>query len=65
MQQVLLVWGMMVLQVGRRALECMCVMKKGEGSRMSLAHYVVGCGFYVGASVAVWCEGCGAFSVHH
>jgi len=63
--QVVLTWTCLVLQAGRRLYECLFVQKKKEtvakggkgGSRMSVAHYVLGLAFYVCVSVGGWVEG--------
>lgn len=56
--QVVLVWGLMLLQAGRRLYECLAVMKPSR-STMWFVHWVVGLGFYFGVSVAIWVEGSG------
>lgn len=56
--QVVLVWGLMLLQAGRRLYECFAVMKPSR-STMWFVHWVVGLGFYMGVSVAIWIEGSG------
>lgn len=60
-EQVVVVWGCLMVQTGRRLWECLYVMKPGK-SRMSVLHYIIGWAFYVGVSVAVWIEGCGTYS---
>lgn len=54
--QVAVVWCTMLLQAGRRLYECWAVMKPSK-STMLFAHWVLGMGFYLGVSVAIWVEG--------
>lgn len=56
--QVVIVWCMMLLQAGRRLYECFAVMKPSR-STMWFIHWVMGLGFYLGVSVAIWIEGSG------
>lgn len=59
--QVVIVWVMMFLQAGRRLYECFVVMKPSK-STMWFVHWVLGLGYYLGVSVAVWVEGSGMWS---
>lgn len=54
--QVVFVWCMMLLQAWRRLYECFAVMKPSK-STMWFVHWVMGLGFYLGVSVAIWIEG--------
>lgn len=56
--QVVLVWVMMFVQAWRRLYECFAVMQPST-STMWFVHWVVGLGFYLGVSVAIWVEGSG------
>lgn len=59
--QVVVVWGMMVLQAGRRIYEH-AVMIRPSSSTMWFVHWVLGLAFYLFVSVSVWVEGSGEFS---
>lgn len=52
------VWGMVLVQAGRRVYEH-AVMIKPSRSTMWWVHWVLGLGFYSFLSVAVWVEGSG------
>jgi 3-oxo-5-alpha-steroid 4-dehydrogenase 3 len=52
-------WLMMTAQAGRRVFEHAFVIKPSRGSSMWVVHWVLGLGFYVVMSVAVWIEGSG------
>lgn len=52
------VWGMVLVQAGRRVYEHAAVMKPSR-STMWWVHWVLGLGFYLFLSVAVWMEGSG------
>lgn len=52
------VWGMVLVQAGRRVYEHAAVMKPSR-STMWWVHWVLGLGFYLFLSVAVWVEGSG------
>ncbi|KAK1827923.1 hypothetical protein QBC39DRAFT_313958 [Podospora conica] len=53
------VWAMVLLQAGRRVYEHAAVMRASR-STMWFVHWVLGLGFYLALSVAVWVEGSGA-----
>lgn len=59
--QVVIVWSMMQLQAMRRLYECFAVMKPSK-STMWFVHWVLGLGFYLGVSMAIWVEGSGTWS---
>lgn len=52
------VWGMVLVQAGRRVYEHAVVIKPSR-STMWWVHWVLGLGFYSFLSVAVWVEGSG------
>jgi 3-oxo-5-alpha-steroid 4-dehydrogenase 3 / polyprenol reductase len=54
--QVLLVWLMMMLQGCRRFYECITLLKP-SASKMHISSWVLGIAFYVIVSVSVWVEG--------
>lgn len=54
--QVYLLWQLMVLQASRRLYECLTLTKPST-SRMWIGHYAIGLAFYAAMSVAVWVEG--------
>ena len=56
MGQVVIVWGMMVCQAGRRVYEHAAFIRAST-SKMLLLHWVLGLSFYICTSVAVWVEG--------
>lgn len=56
--QVVIVWCMMLLQAWRRLYECFAVMKPSR-STMWFIHWIMGLGFYLGVSFAIWIEGSG------
>lgn len=58
--QLVLVWGMMLLQAIRRLYECFVVMKPSK-STMWFLHWIMGLGFYFGISMAVWVEASGEY----
>jgi len=58
--QLAVVWGMMVLQAGRRIYEHATVIRPSN-STMWFVHWVLGLAFYLFVSVSVWVEGSGEF----
>lgn len=60
--QISIIWVMMFLQAGRRLCECFVVMKPSK-STMWFVHWVVGLGYYLGVSVAIWVEGSGTSTI--
>ena len=58
MNQIFLLWSFMLLQGIRRLFESIYVTKT-SASKMWIFHYVLGLGFYMVMSVAVWIEGAG------
>ncbi len=58
MAQVILAWGLMAAQGGRRLFEVLFVTRVGT-STMSGIHWLVGIVFYVAMSISVWIEGSG------
>jgi len=55
-EQVWLVWLLMLAQGVRRLYECISLSKPSQ-SRMWIAHWVLGLSFYVFMGIAVWIEG--------
>ena len=58
MEQVNLLWSLMLIHSCRRLYECICVAAPST-STMPLTHYILGLLFYLGAPVAIWIEGTG------
>ena len=58
MNQVTLLWSLMLIQGIRRLVESVFVMKTSASS-MWFLHYLLGIGFYLIMGVAVWTEGAG------
>ncbi|KAL1840097.1 hypothetical protein VTJ49DRAFT_792 [Mycothermus thermophilus] len=57
--QVALGWVMMFAQAARRIYEQAVVVKPSRTSSMWIVHWLLGLGFYLAMSVAVWVEGSG------
>ncbi|CAN8096272.1 unnamed protein product [Discula destructiva] len=62
--QVVMLWAAMILQTGRRLYECFAVTKPSKAT-MWFVHWVMGLGFYLGVSVAIWVEGSAALLHKH
>ena len=58
MNQITLLWSLMLIQGIRRLVESIFVMKTSASS-MWFLHYIVGASFYLIMGVAVWIEGAG------
>ena len=58
MEQVNLLWFVMLIHSCRRLYECLYVAAPST-SIMPLTHYILGLLFYLGATVAIWIEGIG------
>ena len=58
--QIVLCWGLMLVQGGRRLYECLAFSKPSSSS-MWFAHWLVGLLFYLLVSVSIWIEGTGMF----
>ncbi|KAL4953412.1 hypothetical protein BDW69DRAFT_4813 [Aspergillus filifer] len=56
--QVMLAWGLMLIQGVRRLHECLS-FSKPSSSKMWFVHWLAGLGFYLAVAVAVWIEGAG------
>lgn len=56
--QIILCWGLMLVQGGRRLFECFAFSKPSSSS-MWFAHWLVGLAFYLLVSVSIWIEGAG------
>ncbi|KAI0188687.1 hypothetical protein F4808DRAFT_56831 [Astrocystis sublimbata] len=56
MSQVFLAWLLMGLQGARRLYECLAILRPSSSS-MWIIHWLLGNGFYLCTSVAVWIEG--------
>ena len=56
LDQIFLVWTMMAIQGSRRLYETVRFTKPTQ-STMPVGHYVLGLGYYVGVSMAIWVEG--------
>lgn len=56
--QVVMIWIVMFIQAARRLYECFVVMKPSK-STMWFVHWILGLGYYLGVSVAIWIEGSG------
>lgn len=63
MDQIVLVWFMMLVQGIRRLLEC-CLLMKTSSSSMPLGGWLVGVSFYIGVGIAIWIEGSGKLFGH-
>ena len=61
--QVLLCWALMTVHSSRRLAESF-VFSKPSTSRMFFVHWLLGIAFYLAATVAIWIEGAGRFTVH-
>lgn len=48
--------GLMLVQGGRRLLECLLLTRPGTSSRMWIGHYAIGLAFYLVTNVAIWTE---------
>ena len=55
-RQVMLAWAMLTVQGSRRLYECLAFSQPSK-SQMWVGHWVLGIGFYIGTSVAIWIEG--------
>lgn len=58
MNQIALLWSLMLIQGIRRLVESVFVMKTSASS-MWFLHYLLGIGYYLMMGVAVWIEGAG------
>lgn len=58
MDQIILVWSLMIIQGTRRLLESYFVTKH-SASRMWFVHWYLGVAFYMAMGVAIWIEGAG------
>lgn len=56
LDQVSVVWFMMLAQGTRRLYECLEISKPSS-SRMWVGHWLVGVWFYLSVTVAIWIEG--------
>lgn len=56
--QVLICWILLAIQGSRRLWESF-IFAKPSTSKMSIAHWLLGLGFYLAAGVAIWIEGSG------
>lgn len=56
--QIVMCWGLMLVQGGRRLYECFAFYKPSSSS-MWFAHWLVGLAFYLLMSVSIWIEGTG------
>ncbi|KAF2767055.1 hypothetical protein EJ03DRAFT_329472 [Teratosphaeria nubilosa] len=63
-RQAVVLWGLMLVQGGRRLWECLAFAPAASKSRMWVGHWVLGVAFYVGTSMAVWVEGTPALQRH-
>ncbi|KAJ5924972.1 hypothetical protein N7454_007611 [Penicillium verhagenii] len=61
--QVLICWILLAIQGSRRLWESY-KFAKPSSSRMSVAHWALGLGFYLAAGVAIWIEGSSAILSH-
>ncbi|KAL3478731.1 hypothetical protein BJX99DRAFT_98985 [Aspergillus californicus] len=61
--QVMLCWGMLLIQGVRRLHECLS-FSKPSSSTMWFVHWLAGIGFYLAVAVAIWIEGAGTVSTH-
>ncbi|KAL4941471.1 hypothetical protein BDV06DRAFT_212615 [Aspergillus oleicola] len=61
--QVMLCWGLMLIQGVRRLHECLSFSKPST-SKMWFVHWFAGLGFYLAVAVAVWVEGAGTVLLH-
>ncbi|KAL4927955.1 putative 3-oxo-5-alpha-steroid 4-dehydrogenase [Aspergillus undulatus] len=61
--QVMLCWGLMLIQGVRRLHECLS-FSKHSSSKMWFVHWLAGLGFYLAVAVAVWIEGAGTVLTH-
>ncbi|KAL2271649.1 hypothetical protein VTJ83DRAFT_1020 [Remersonia thermophila] len=59
-RQVALGWVMMFAQAARRIYEQAAVVKPSRTSRMWVVHWLLGLGFYLAMSVAIWVDGSAA-----
>lgn len=57
--QAITAWALMGTQGIRRLLESVTITKKASESKMFIAHWFLGIGFYLAMGVAVWIEGIG------
>ena len=62
MNQITLLWSLMLIQGIRRLVESVFVMKTSV-SNMWFLHYLLGIGFYLIMGVAVWIEGAGKLTL--
>ena len=58
MEQVNLLWTLMLIHSSRRLYECIYVAKPSS-STMPLSHYLVGILYYLGAGMSIWIEAIG------
>ena len=56
LEQVVLVWALMITQGIRRLLESITLLKRSS-STMPIVHYLIGIVFYLSIGVGVWIEG--------
>lgn len=57
-EQVIVIWCLMVAQGSRRLYECLYVTKeRPSSSTMWIGHWLVGVAFYAAVSVSIWVEG--------
>ncbi|KAL2822530.1 protein DFG10 [Aspergillus granulosus] len=61
--QVMLCWGLMLIQGLRRLYECLSLSKPST-SRMWFVHWLAGIAFYLTVAVAIWIEGAGTVLSH-
>ncbi|PKY04616.1 protein DFG10, partial [Aspergillus campestris IBT 28561] len=61
--QIVMCWGLMLVQGGRRLYECFAFYKPSSSS-MWFAHWLVGLAFYLLVSVSIWIEGSGTLLSH-
>lgn len=61
MDQVMLVWLLMLIQGGRRLYESI-TLQKPSASQMWVAHWAIGLAFYIATSIGIWIEGLRKYS---
>ncbi|KAK5152653.1 hypothetical protein LTS14_008187 [Recurvomyces mirabilis] len=63
-RQIILTWLLLLLQGSRRLYESLEFSRPSK-SRMWIGHWMIGVGFYMATSIAIWVEGMPAIQAHN